>query len=209
MGRLPSPSVLERIEDVGARHGDRERAQAVLDLHRAVVTGEHLRQAPIGLRRLIEIAAEQHYAALAQPRLHLVGADATRRDDLAGLAVTLAARLVARHHAAGAVDGRVVARRRTHAFDAGQDHGVIAHGAADEAALAREGRRRALAHHPQFAFAMAFPPGVIVVVVHAVGDGAADDRAHALDHPFAARIGVAAGKLHGGEVALAELRGHL
>jgi hypothetical protein len=51
---------------------------------------------------------------------------------------------------------------------------------------------------------MALAPGVIVVIVHAVGDGAADDRAHALDHPFAARIGVAPGKLHGGEIALAD-----
>src|SRR6516225_1989247 len=52
---------------------------------------------------------------------------------------------------------------------------------------------------------MALPPCIIVVVVDAVGDGAADDPAHALDHPFAASIGVAPGELHGCDVALPDL----
>ena len=43
------------------------------------------------------------------------------------------------------------------------------------------------------------------MVVHHVGDVAADDLAHALDHPLAARIGIAAGELHRRDVAAAEL----
>lgn len=52
---------------------------------------------------------------------------------------------------------------------------------------------------------MALAPSVVVMVMHAVGDGAADDFAHALDHPLAPCIGIAAGKLHGGDVAPPDL----
>src|SRR5262249_56185313 len=90
--------------------------------------------------------------------------------------------------------------------DAREDPGVVAHRAADEAALARERRRRALAHHPQVTLAVALAPGVVVMVVDAVEHLAADDRAHLLDHPLAARIGVFAGERHAGEILLPEVR---
>jgi hypothetical protein len=48
-------------------------------------------------------------------------------------------------------------------------------------------------------------PGIVVVIVHPIGLGPADDLAHALAHPFAARIGIASGQLHRGDVALPEL----
>ena len=51
---------------------------------------------------------------------------------------------------------------------------------------------------------MMFPPRIIVVVVHHVGDRAADDLAHPLDHPFAAGVGIPAGQLHRRDVAAAE-----
>jgi len=38
-----------------------------------------------------------------------------------------------------------------------------------------------------------------------MSDAAADDLADALHHPFAAGVGVAAGELHGGDVAAAEV----
>ena len=84
------------------------------------------------------------------------------------LRLRLPLRLGARHHAAGAVHGRVQALGAVLALDAREDDGVVAHRAADEAALARERRRRALAHHPQVTLAVALAPGVVVVVVHGV-----------------------------------------
>src|SRR6516162_3386228 len=163
----------------------------------------------MGLRRLVEIAAREVYALLAQPRLHLVVAHAARlADALAGLGVLdgTAARFGARHHAAGAVYRRVEARRRRLALDTGEDHGIVTHRAADEAALAREGRRRALAHDPQIALAVALAPGVVVMIVDGVEHLAAEDRARLLDHPLAARIGVLAGERHAGEILLPEFR---
>ena len=57
-------------------------------------------------------------------------------------------RLRARHRAARAVDGRVQRGARLGRLDALEDHRGLAHRRADEAALAREGRRRALADDP-------------------------------------------------------------
>jgi hypothetical protein len=69
-GRLrPVISILERVEHVGARHQHGEWAQRVLDLHRAGVMREHVRQPTISLRRLIEAAADEAHALAAQPRL--------------------------------------------------------------------------------------------------------------------------------------------
>src|SRR4029450_2032064 len=84
-------------------------------------------------------------------------------------------------------------------------HRVAPPPSADEATLAGKCRGCALAHHPQILAAMVLPPRVIVVVVHHVGDLAADDPAHALDHPFAAGIGVAPGELHRRHVAPPDL----
>src|SRR5262249_1006920 len=156
-------------------------------------------------RRLVEIPAMEHDAAGAEPGLHLLVADPSGRDDLAGLAVALAARLRARHHAAGAVDGRVQALRRLRALDAREDHRIVAHGTADQPALARESRGSALPDDPQLAAAMALAPGIVVVIVDAVRHRRADDAADALDHPLAAGIGVRAGERHAGEVLPAEL----
>src|SRR5258708_6785995 len=177
----------------------------MLDRHGAVVMREHVGQAAVGLWRLVEIAADEMDALAAQPRLHGVMADAALADDLAGLAVALALGLGARHHAAGAVHGRVEARGRRLALDSLEDHGVVAHRAADEAALARERRRCALAHDPQITLTMAFAPGVVVMVVDRVEELGAEDPAYALHHPLAARIGIMAGQRHRREIACAEL----
>src|SRR5262249_39171473 len=67
---------------------------------------------------------------------------------------------------------------------------------ADKATLTGERWRRALAHHPYIAPLVGLAPGVVMVVVHRVGHGAADDSPHPLHHPFAARVGVTPRKLH-------------
>ena len=90
-------------------------------------------------------------------------------------------------------------------IDALDDHRIVAHRSADETALARKCRRRALAHHPQIPATVVFAPGIVVMVVHHVGYRAADDLAHPLDHPFAAGIGVAPGELHRRDVAPPDL----
>src|SRR5207247_1451847 len=106
-------------------------------------------------------------AALLEPCVHLLAREA-------------ALGLVAAEQAPGTMRGRVERGAGFIAIDAFDDHGVIAHGAADEAALARECRRRAFAHDPQVAAAVAFAPGVVMVIVHAIGLGSADHPAHAL-----------------------------
>src|SRR5262245_30411510 len=113
--QLNQTLVLERIEHVGAGHHHDERAQRMLNLYRAGVVGKHVGQAAVRLRRFVEVAADEVHSLLAQPGLHLVVADAALlADALAGRRVLdrAAARLGARHHAAGAVHGRVEARRR-------------------------------------------------------------------------------------------------
>src|ERR1700721_2329718 len=52
---------------------------------------------------------------------------------------------------------------------------------------------------------MRLAPRIVMVIVHRVGHGAADDRAYALDHPFAARMRIAAGELHRRDVAAGHL----
>src|SRR5205085_665225 len=91
------------------------------------------------------------------------------------------------------------------AVDAFDDDRVVAHRSADKATLAGKCRRCALAHHPQILAAMVLPPRIVVVVVNHVGDFAADDPAHALDHPLATGIGIAPGELHRRDVAPSDL----
>src|SRR5882757_7616751 len=184
--------VLERVELVLARHGDSERTQRVLHPDRTAVLGQHLRQPAIGHRAFIEVGAHQRHAARLQPGVHL----GPREPPLGLLATEQAPRAVHR---------RVQRSLRLLAVDAFNDDRVIAHRAADEATLAGECRRCALAHHPQIPAAMVLPPRVIVVVVNHVGDFAADDAAHALDHPFASGIGVAPGELHRRDVTPSDL----
>src|SRR5262249_16753766 len=67
--RPGDPSVLVRVEDAAAGHCDPERPQRVLDADRALVGGEHLRQALVDLRGLVRAAAAQAEALLAYPLL--------------------------------------------------------------------------------------------------------------------------------------------
>src|SRR5207237_9220007 len=140
---------------------------------------EHMGRPPIGHRALVEIAADQRHAALLEPRVHFFARET-------------ALRLLAAEPASGAVHGRIERGAGFLAVDAFDDHRVITHRAADEAALTGKRRCRTLAHDPQVALAVAFAPGVVVVSVHAIHLGAADDLAHALANPLAARIRIAA-----------------
>jgi hypothetical protein len=98
--------------------------------------------------------------------------------------------------------GRIERSLRSWTVDALQDDGVVAHGAAHKAGLPGKGGCCAFAHDPEFAIPVSLAPGVVVVIVDRVGDRSSNDPAHALDDPFATRIGVQARKLHRGEVAL-------
>src|SRR5262245_26563858 len=94
------------------------------------------------------------------------------------------------------MDGRVEQGARLPALDALDDHRIVAHRTADKATLTRERRGRALAHHPYIAPLVGLTPGVVMVVVHRVAHGAADDSPHPLHHPLAARVGITARELH-------------
>src|SRR6185312_16228795 len=116
-------SILERIELVLAGHRDRERTQRMLHLDRTRVLGQHLRQPAIGHRTFIEVGAYQRHAARLQPGVHL-----DPREPPLGL--------LAAKQAAGAVHRRVQRSPRLLAVDTLDDHSVVAHRSADEAALA-------------------------------------------------------------------------
>src|SRR5438445_3601971 len=103
------------------------------------------------------------------------------------------------------MDGRVERGARLRALDAFDDHGVIAHRTADKATLTGERRRRALAHHPYIAPLVGLAPGVVMVVVHRVDHGAADDSPHPLHHPLAARVGITSRELHRRDVPAPQL----
>src|SRR5262249_41880018 len=85
-------------------------------------------------------------------------------------------------------------------FDAFDDHGIVAHAAADKAALPGKGRRRTLADDPQLLVAMPFTPCEIVVVVHTFDDRTANDLPHALHDPLAASVRIQPTELHPSEI---------
>jgi len=94
---------------------------------------------------------------LLQPGIHLLAREAGLPGPFAGL-VLLALRVHAAADATGAVHRRVEAIGRCLTLDAFEDHGVITHRTAHEAALAREGRGGTLAHDPQFTIAVRLAP---------------------------------------------------
>jgi hypothetical protein len=86
-----------------------------------------------------------------------------------------ALRLPTAKPAPGAMDRRVERRPRFGSFHSVEDHRVVPHRAADEAPLAADGGRRALAHDPKIPFPVRFTPGMVVVAVHHPREGVADD----------------------------------
>src|SRR5258707_7313273 len=190
--RTASGLILPRVEFPGARHRHSKRPQRVQHAHCAGMFGDHFGQTSISHRAFVEIGADQYAPSIPEPCVHFGASEAPLR-------------LLATEQPAGAMHRGIERGPRFLAVDALDDHGVIAHGAADDAALSRKCRGRAFAHHPQIAVPVALAPGVVVMVMHAVGDCAADDFAHALDDPLAPRIGVAAGNFHGGDVTAPDL----
>src|SRR5262245_44284574 len=97
---------------------------------------EHVGQPAIGHRTLVDVAAAQADALLAHPGVHLLTGEG-----LLGRAPT--------EEATGTMDSGVEARATLFALEPADDDGIIAHRAADKAALAGKGRRGTLADDPQ------------------------------------------------------------
>src|SRR5690349_4807033 len=76
---LGPSSVLVRVDLAFTGHDDGERPQGMLDRHSPSVMGEHVRQAPIRHRALVEIGAEQEDAAIPEPLVHLGPREAALR----------------------------------------------------------------------------------------------------------------------------------
>src|SRR3989442_15026353 len=68
------------------------------------------------------------------------------------------------HDATGAVNRGTKRLARQVALDSFQDYRILAHGSADESALAGKCRRGPLANHPQLPAAVFLPPGEVVVI---------------------------------------------
>src|SRR5689334_4930277 len=109
----------------------------MLDGDRAGVLRQHVGEPAISHRALVDVAATEPQALVTPPRVH-----PRAREGVLGGAPAV--------EATGAVDRRVEARRPRLAFGAADDDGIVAHRAANEAALAWEGRRGALADDPQY-----------------------------------------------------------
>jgi hypothetical protein len=86
------------------------------------------------------------------------------------------------------------------------DHRVVAHAPPDEPLLPGEGGGRALADHEELLVVVRLPPREVVVVVHQLGLGAAEDPDHLARHPFAAGVGVAPCQVHQREVVVPDRR---
>src|SRR5215468_10069279 len=100
-GAMP-PSVLVRVELAWPRHRDGERPQRVENLDGAVVLAQHIRQAAIDHRALVDVAAAQKDVLLLQPSIHLLAREAGLPGPCAAL-VLLALRVHAPADATGAV----------------------------------------------------------------------------------------------------------
>src|SRR4029077_6186553 len=127
---------------------------------------DHFGQASIGHRAFVETAADQYDSPIPKPCIHLGASEAPLR-------------LLATEQPASAMHRGIKRGARFLAVDSFYDHGIVAHGTADETALSRECRGRPFAHHPQIEVTVALAPGVVMMVMHFVRDGTADDFAHA------------------------------
>src|SRR5690348_13055638 len=139
--------------------------------------GQHVGKTPISHRAFVQIGADQHNAARSEPIIHF-GA-------LKSPFCFLAAK-----QAPGPMDGRIEHGGTFSGFDAFDNHSVVAHAPADKTALAGESWRRALADYPIGLAAVLLTPSEIMMIVHAIEDGSADNPAHPFDDPFPAGIGV-------------------
>src|SRR5258708_34973062 len=97
--------------------------------------GDHFGQASISHRAFVEIGANQYDPTIPEPRVHFDASEAPLR-------------LLATEQPACAMHCGIERGPGFLAVDTLDDHGVVAHGAADEAALSRKRRGRAFAHDP-------------------------------------------------------------
>src|SRR5262249_57574302 len=125
------------------------------------MVGEYVGEGSMGRGGVVEVRVDQHNPPIPEPCVHFGASEAPLR-------------LLATEQPAGAMHRGIERGPRFLAVDAFDDRGVVAHGAADEAALSRKCRGRAFAYHPKIAIAVALAPGVVVMVMHAVRDCAAD-----------------------------------
>src|SRR5262245_4885690 len=160
-------------------------------IHRPGVLRDHFWQTAVGHRAFVQVGADQRHAAALQPPVHLLAGETPLG-------------FLAPEQPAGAVDGRVERGPRLRTLDALDDHRIVAHRTADKATLTGERWRRALAHHPYIAPLVGLAPGVVMVVVHRVGHGAAAVSLNPCRLPFSARGGVTPRKVDRCDVPAAQ-----
>ena len=149
----------------------------MLDFDRVSMLGEHVGETPISHGAFIQIGADKHDAASSEPIIHFG-------------ALKSAFCFLAAKSATGPMDGGIEHGGTFRWFDTFDNHSVVAHAAADKAALAGESRRRALADDPIGLAGVLLTPSEIVMIVHAIEDGSADYLADAFDDPLPADISV-------------------
>src|SRR5438105_6124519 len=144
------------------------------------------------MRALVQATAAQDHAFAAHPFAQHLPRHLSRRLHFAGLSIDLAARLRATHDAAGTMHRRVErgALFVAIAGSAGENHRVVAHRAAHEALLPREGRCRALAHDDVLLALVLFRPGEVVMIVDELPLPAAENGDDLTRDPLSAGVRV-------------------
>src|SRR5690606_24057390 len=130
--------ILVWIAFVRSGHGHAQRFERVQESHRAFVVGKDFGQTLVTVGGFVGAGAAQFHAHTVHPIEHHLAADFAFFDlDPPPFFPALASRgLGARHDAPGSVDGGIERAAALLAVYALQDHGDVAHGAADEAFLA-------------------------------------------------------------------------
>src|SRR5690606_31402189 len=212
-GAAPA-SVLVRIVLVRAGHDDDERPEHVQDLDRVALGREDLGETTVDVRALIQPPATQDHPLLPNPGFHHLSRDEAGADHLPRPAVPSPRRGGAAHHPPGAVHGRkerlplqpsrlLVRVRSRRALD---DHGIVAHRAADEALLPRKRGRRTLPHDDVLLAPVPLLPREVVVVVNELQLAPAQDLDDLPSDPLTTGVRVSAGQLHELPVVVAERR---
>src|SRR5207248_6511504 len=105
------------------------------------------------------------------------------------------------HDPAGAVNGGEQRLARDGRVDSLDNHGVVAHAAADKTFLSGKSRRRTLAHNPVSLSVVRFAPGKVVMVVHFLENFRAENLARDVTrHRFASGVSITTSQMHPGEI---------
>ena len=150
------------LRNISAADPDREREHLPTDLGDMSV---EIRDQPVVCRRFVPTGTVQCLVPSERTSTGEILDDTCRLRQARNVPIKAgvhcragkpALRLSTAKPAPGAMDRRVERSSRFGSFHSVEDHRIVLHRAADEAPLAADGRRRALAYNPKIPFAVRF-----------------------------------------------------